>query len=115
MTVSASGRRSVRAKSNMILNNLSCPQEERMLRTAYCKNNNQLENIDNMAMLSKTNRNQQASSTAYDYMPPIARGGSQLGKTEASPDHTTVEKSGRAKQHWDLVCTRKYQVIMNKQ
>ena len=86
-----------------------------MLRTAYCKNNNQLENIDSIAMLSKTNRNQQASSTAYDYMPPITRAGSQLGKTEASPDHTTVEKSGRAKQHWDLVCTRKYQVIMNKQ
>ena len=51
------GMTSVQSKLSTILNNLSCPNEERLLRTTYRRNLQHLESMPSNVQSSRLNRN----------------------------------------------------------
>ena len=86
----ATGRRSVQSKSSNVLKNLSLPQEERILRSAYRHNNAYGDmSVSQLWQSSVAKRNLghsvAASGTtdparAYDMMPPIQHGMRNYGQ-----------------------------------
>lgn len=94
----ASGRRSVQSKSSNVLKNLSLPQEERILRSAYRGQNAYADLNTSQLWHSAAKRNMghsmnisgQQSITdparAYDMMPPIGLQNKYGHSTSVSPD-----------------------------
>ena len=125
----ASGRRSVQSKSSNVLKNLSLPQEERILRSAYRGQNAYADLNTSQLWHSAAKRNMghsmnisgQQSVTdparAYDMMPPIGLSNKYGGHSASvSPDlNDSMDKSIKARARFEFVCSRKEEMIANKQ